>query len=467
MNPSVPYEAIIIGGGKAGKTLAMDLGNHGVKTALIERDAKMIGGTCINLACIPTKSFVQSARVAHTARHAGDYGVEVGDVRVNWLAVRRRVEGITKTMREMNYKSITAAPALDLIIATARLLDRNTVEIQEPDGKVRQLIAKRIFLNTGTRPAEAQIPGMQEVSALDSNTVQRLDKLPDHLIIVGGGYIALEFAQMFRRFGSNVTIVVRGERILPHEDTDVVAAVSELLKKEGIAILTGVSPIRAEKTAGGVALVGSAVGGEQTISGSHLLVAIGRAPNTENLNLAAAGVDSGEHGYIKVNDRLETTAPNIWALGDCNGGPQFTHASLDDYRIVKANVFGKGERSTKHRLMPSTLFIDPELARIGLTETEAREQGFAIRVAKASVAVIPRARTTGQLAGQMKAVIDAKNDRILGCSILASEAGEMLGTVQMAMIAGLPFTALRDAVLSHPTMTEGFNSLFADSAFLK
>jgi pyruvate/2-oxoglutarate dehydrogenase complex dihydrolipoamide dehydrogenase (E3) component len=371
-------------------------------------------------------------------------------------------------MREMNYKAITAAPALDLIIATARLLDRNTVEIQEADGKVRQLTAKRIFLNTGTRPAEARIPGLQAVGALDSNTVQRLDKLPGHLIIIGGGYIALEFAQMFRRFGSNVTIVVRGERILPREDADVAAAVSELLKKEGIAILPGVSPVRAEKTAGGMALVASAVGGgEQTISGSHLLVAIGRTPNTGDLDLAVAAVNLDGRGYIKVNDRLETTAPNIWALGDCNGGPQFTHASLDDYRIVKANVFGKGERSTKLRLMPSTLFIDPELARVGLTETEAREQGFAIRVARAPVAVIPRARTTGQLAGQMKAVIDAKNDRILGCSILASEAGEMLGTVQMAMIAGLPCTALRDAVLSHPTMTEGFNSLFADSSFLK
>ena len=462
MSTVIPYDVIVLGGGKGGKTLATELGYKGIKTALIERSPDMIGGSCINVACIPTKTLIASARVAEAARQAGSFGVRTGEVTVDWPAVRRRAEGVVSAMRAMNQKNFTTAPALEFILGTARFIGPHLIEVREASGVVRQLTAEKIFINTGTRPAQPRIPGIDEVQALNSETIQRLDALPHHLVIVGGSYVALEFAQMFRRFGSQVTVLERAPQLLKREDADVVDALSKLLREDGIEIQLNCTVERIERDAKSVSVVLTASGKPARVSGSHLLLALGRSPNTDELNRVAAGIETDQRGFVKVNEHLETSANGIWALGDVNGGPQFTHASLDDYRIVKANVFDGGQRTTAGRLIPFTLFTEPELARIGLTEKEAHQQGLDFRVAKLSVASIPRAKTMSETRGFIKAVVDAKTNRILGCTILSVEAGEMLGAVQMAMIAGLPFTALRDAVLSHPTMVEGFNNLFAD-----
>lgn len=459
MNPPQAYEVIVLGGGKGGKTLAIELGNKGVKTALIERSAEMIGGSCINVACIPTKTLIASARAAEAARRAGNFGIHTGEVAVDWPAVRRRAEGVVSAMRAMNHKNFTSAPALDFILGAGRFIGPKVIELRDNKGDVRQLTAEKIFINTGTRPAQPSIPGLDKVGALNSETNQHLDELPDHLIVLGGSYVALEFAQMFRHFGSKVTVLERAPQLLKKEDADVVEALGGVLREEGIEIRLNCSVERVEKEGNGIAVVLTTNGKPTRLSGSHLLVALGRTPNTEELNFAVAGVETDKRGFIKVNARLETTANGIWALGDVNGGPQFTHASLDDYRIVKANVFDGGNRATTDRLVPFTLFTEPELARVGLTEKEARQKGLDIFVAKLPVATIPRAKTMSETRGFIKVVIDVKTNQILGCAILSIEAGEMLGTVQMAMIAGLPFTALRDAVLSHPTMVEGFNNL--------
>jgi pyruvate/2-oxoglutarate dehydrogenase complex dihydrolipoamide dehydrogenase (E3) component len=457
------YEVIVIGGGKGGKTLATQLGHKGVKTALIERSAEMIGGTCINLACIPTKSFIASARMAHAARNMGKYGIRAGETVVEWNVVRHRVDGIVSGMREMNRKNLTASPKLDFILGAARFIDQRMVEVRELQGGTRRITAERIFINTGTRPATPDLPGLAEIGplALNSESIQRVETLPRHLVILGGSYVALEFAQMFRFLGSEVTVLERGAQLLKNEDEDVVAGLAEVLREDGIDIRRNAVAERVEKDKDGIVVILRGEGANSHVRGSHLLLAVGRAPNTEELNLAAIGVDTDKRGFVRVNERLETSVNGIWALGDVNGGPQFTHASLDDYRIVKANVFDNGNRTTSDRLVPFTLFTEPELARVGMTEKQARQQGLEIRVAKMPVAAIPRAKTMSETRGLIKVVIDAKTECILGCAILSTEAGEMLGAAQMTMIAGLPFTTLRDAVLTHPTMVEGFNSVFA------
>ena len=453
------YQVIVLGGGKGGKTLAIELGQNGVKTALIERSAEMIGGSCINVACIPTKTLIASARAAQAARRVGDFGIRTADVAVDWPAVRSRAEGVVSAMRAMNHKNFASAPALDFLLGTGRFVGPKVIEVRDSKGDVRQLTAENIFINTGTRPAQPSIPGLAEAGALNSESIQRLDELPEHLVVLGGSYVALEFAQMFRFFGSKVTVLERAPQLIKREDPDVAETLAKFLSEEGIDIRLDCGIERVEKDGQGVSVVFTSDGKPARVSGSHLLMALGRSPNTEDLNLAAAGVETDKRGFIKVNERLETTASGIWALGDVNGGPEFTHASLDDYRIVKANVFGEGKRTTVDRLVPFTLFTDPELARVGLTEKEARQKGLDVFVAKLPVAAIPRAKTMSETRGFIKVVIDVKTNQILGCAILSIEAGEMLGTVQMAMIAGLPFTALRDAVLSHPTMVEGFNNL--------
>lgn len=362
-------------------------------------------------------------------------------------------------MRAMNHKNFTDAPELDFILGTGRFIGPKLIEVRDNQGGVRHLTAEKIFINTGTRPAQPSIPGLGEVGALNSESIQRVNELPDHLIVLGGSYVGLEFAQMFRHFGSKVTVLERAPHLLRNEDVDVAEALGGLLREEGIEIQLNCSVERIEKESKGVVVVLTKNSKPIHIRGSHLLVALGRTPNTADLNLAATGVETDKRGFAKVDERLETAANGIWALGDVNGGPQFTHASLDDYRIVKSNVFEAGNRTTRDRLIPFTLFTEPELARVGVTEKEARERGLDIRIAKLPVAAIPRARTMSETRGFIKVVIEAKAGTILGCAILCVEAGEMLGMVQMAMIAGLPFTALRDAVLSHPTMVEGFNNL--------
>ena len=458
------YDAVIIGGGKGGKTLAMYLGRQKYKTALIERDPLMIGGGCINVACIPTKTFIASARLIHSIRRAAEFGIRVEGGSVNWLGVRNRVEEVVSEMRALNLKNFTSLPSLDFILGTGRFLGPQRVEVAQIDGVVRQLTSKQIFIDTGTRPAIPDLPGLSDIPFLTSDSIQRLEALPSRLLVLGAGYIGLEFAQMMHRFGSEVTVFERSGQILRHEDAEIVETLADCLQREGVKIELNAAVEQARKSFDDqVKVTVRTPKGKQEWTGSHLLVALGRAPVTGDLDLPAAGVETDGKGFIKVNDRLETNVSGIWAIGDVSGGPQFTHASLDDFRILRDNVFGTGSRSRGDRYVPSTLFTDPELAHVGLREKEAVAQGFDIRVLQVPITAltVPRARTTGQMDGLLKATIEKSTKRILGCTILAAEAGEMIGTVQVLMMTQGPATMLRDAVLSHPTMVEGFNALFA------
>jgi pyruvate/2-oxoglutarate dehydrogenase complex dihydrolipoamide dehydrogenase (E3) component len=350
---------------------------------------------------------------------------------------------------------------MTLLIGTACFTGPRALEVRLPGGGLRALTADEVFINTGTRPALPPVPGLADARPLNSETIQELDQLPEHLLVVGGGYVGCEFAQMFRYFGSRVTLVERSTDFLPREDRDIAAAISTIFEEDGTEVITGAEVDAIEgQSSQAVRLRLRTPAGTVAVEGSHLLAALGRVPNTEGLNLESAGVATDHRGYVQVNDRLETSAPGVWALGDVNGGPQFTHSSLDDFRIVSANLAG-GQRSTADRLMPYTLFIDPELGRVGLTEAEARRHGRAIRVAKLPSKAVPRAMTSGETRGLWKAVVDASNDQILGAAILAAGGGEVMSVIQVAMLAGLPYTAIRDGIFAHPTMAEGLNDLFA------
>jgi probable pyridine nucleotide-disulfide oxidoreductase len=455
------YDDIIIGGGKAGKTLAPALVADGRKTALVERSLNMIGGGCINVACIPTKTMVASAEVANTVRNSSAYGVRANAPTVDLAAVIERKRSVVQSMREMNLHNLETALGHELIIGTGRFIAPKTIEVTTAEGNTRLLTAERLFINTGTRPLIPSVPGLKEAGFLTSESIMELEQLPEHLIVFGSGYIGLEFAQMFRRFGCRVTVIGHSGQILSQQDPDMAIAVQTLLERDGIEFLLKAKVLRVERSGNATVLQLQVADRETSLQGSHLLVAVGRAPTTDILNLAAAGVVVDARGFIQVNERLETTVSGIWALGDINGGPQYTHIALDDYRIVKANLIDGGNRSTRDRLVPSCLFIDPELAHVGLTETEAQQQGYAIRVVKLDASAVPRAKTLGQTDGLLKAIVDAETGRILGCSLLCHEAGEVISTVQMVMQAQMPYTVLRDGVLTHPTMTEGLNMLFS------
>lgn len=455
------YDDIIIGGGKAGKTLAPALVADGRKTALVERSLNMIGGGCINIACIPTKTMVASANVANTVRNSAVYGVKANAPTVNLADVIRRKRTVVQGLREMNLHNLETALGHELIIGTGRFVAPKTIEVTTALDTTRLLTAERLFINTGTRPLIPSVPGLMEAGFLTSESIMELEYLPEHLIVLGSGYIGLEFAQMFRRFGCRVTLIGQSEQILSQQDPDMAIAVQKLLERDGIEFLLKTKVLRVDGAGNETILQIQVADRLLSLQGSHLLVAVGRAPNTDSLNLAAAGVATDTRGFIQVNDRLETNIPGIWALGDINGGPQYTHVSLDDYRIVKANLIDGSERSTGDRLVASCLFIDPELAHVGLTETEARQQGYAIRVTKLDASAIPRAKTLGQTDGLLKAIVDTETGRILGCSLLCHEAGEVISTVQMVMQAQMPYTVLRDSILTHPTMTEGLNMLFS------
>jgi probable pyridine nucleotide-disulfide oxidoreductase len=455
------YDDIIIGGGKAGKTLAPTLVKAGRKTALVERSLKMIGGGCINIACIPTKTMVASAEVAHTIQHSAVYGVQSNAPTVDLAAVIQRKRSVVEAARAANLHILETALDHDLIIGTARFVAPKTIAVVTAEGTTRHLSADRLFINTGTQPLIPSVPGLKETGFLTSESIMELEQLPEHLIVLGSGYIGLEFAQMFRRFGSCITVIGQSEQILSSQDPDIAIAVQTLLERDGIAFLLKSKVLWIDRAGNEINLRIQVGDREVSLQGTHLLVAVGRAPTTDALNLAAAGVAMDDSGFIQVNDRLETSVPNIWALGDINGGPQYTHVALDDYRLIKANLIDGGNRSTRDRPVPSCLFIDPELAQVGLTETEARQKGYDIRVAKLDASAIPRARTSGQTDGLLKAIVDAKTDRLLGCSLWCHAAGEMISTVQMMMQAQMPYTVLRDGVLTHPTMTEGLNLLFS------
>ena len=452
------YDAIVIGSGQGGTPLARALAKAGWKTAIIERE--YIGGTCINVGCTPTKTMFNSARVAYLARRAAEYGVHTGPVTVSMSEVRARKQGVVDSFRDGGLRGIEKTAGLDLLRGEASFTGPNSIEVLMNDGSKQPLVAGKIFINTGGRPTTPTVEGLDSVPVLDSTSIMELDHLPEHLLVMGGGYIGLEFGQMFRRYGSQVTIVHRGDRLLSREDPDVADKIAEILREDGITLLLNSEVARAGRAGGFIRLTARTPQGEQTLTGSHLLVAVGRTPNTERLNPQAAGVETDQRGFIKVNPRLETNVPGIYALGDVNGGPQFTHISYDDFRIIRSNLIEGGDATTSDRLVPYTVFMDPQLGRVGLTETEARKRGLNIRVAKLPMANVARAIEMSETRGFIKAVVDADTNQILGCAVLGVEGGELMAMFQIAMMSRTPYTVLKEAIFAHPTLAESLNNLF-------
>jgi pyruvate/2-oxoglutarate dehydrogenase complex dihydrolipoamide dehydrogenase (E3) component len=454
------YENIIIGSGEGGKYLAWHLGHSGQKTAVLER--RWIGGSCPNINCLPSKNEIWSAKVNHLVFHAGKFGSTAVPGPVNMAAVRHRKREMVHGLIQAHLERYKASGA-ELVMGEAKLKDAHTIEVQLNDGDTRTFQANRLFLNLGTHAAIPAVPGLRETSPLTHIEALELDRLPEHLIVIGGGYVGLEFAQAYRRFGSRVTIVQDHHQVLGYADPDVAAMLQRVFEDEGIEVLTSANITSAEGRSGeSVSVKVQTPSGERTLHGSDIFVATGRIPNTSAIGLEAAGIQLDDQGYVVVNERLETKAPNVWAIGECARSPQFTHASFDDFRVIRDNLAG-GDRSTRNRQMPSCLFTDPQVAHIGLNETEAERRGIAVRVARMPMLAVLRARTIDETRGFMKALIDPETDRILGFTMVGPEASEVLSVVQMTMLAGLPYTALRDAILTHPTMAEGLNALFSIS----
>ena len=452
------YEAIVIGTGQAGKPLSLALARAGWKTAIIEREH--VGGTCINVGCTPTKTMVASARVAYLARRAADYGVRPNPVQVEMAKVRQRKQAIVDSFRNGSQRQLEKTEGVDLLLGEASFSGPKTVQVRMKSGETRHLTADKIFINTGGRPEKPPVAGLDSVPTLDSTSIMELDILPEHLLVLGGGYIGLEFGQMFRRFGSAVTVVQRGKQLLAREDTDITEEVAKILREDGVEVLLETEALRAEKADSTIRLTVRTPTGERVLSGTHLLVAAGRAPNTDGLNLGAAGVQIDERGFVQVNERLETNAHGVYGLGDVKGGPAFTHISYDDFRIIRTNLLEGGNATTTGRLVPYTVYIDPQLGRVGLSEGEARTQGRRVRVAKLPMAHVARALEMDEPRGFMKAVVDADTNLILGCAILGVEGGELMSMLEIAMMGSLPYTTLRDGIFAHPTLAEALNNLF-------
>jgi pyruvate/2-oxoglutarate dehydrogenase complex dihydrolipoamide dehydrogenase (E3) component len=460
MTTSTHYDAMVIGAGQAGGPLSTALARAGKKTAIIEE--KHVGGTCINEGCTPTKTMVASAKVAYLAERGADYGVLNGSISMDILKVRQRKRNIVDSFRSGSQRRIEQTEGVDLLMGAASFTGERSIELRLNGGETRQLTADLIFLNTGCRPARPSIEGIDQVETLDSTSIMELDTVPEHLLVLGGGYVGLEFGQMFRRFGSSVTIVQRGKHLLAKEDDDVADEVANILREDGIEVLLETAAIRAEQpTKGIIRLTVRNAQGERTLSGSHLLVASGRVPNTEQLHLDKAGIATDERGYIKVNDLLETNVPDIYALGDVKGGPAFTHISYDDYRIIRANLIEGRHTTINGRLVPYTVFIDPQLGRVGLTEQQAKQQGRNYRVAKMPMSYVARALEVDEPRGFMKAIVDAESKEILGCAILGIEGGEIMSMLEIAMMGHVPYTTLKDAIFAHPTLAESLNNLFS------
>ena len=446
------FDAIIIGSGQGGNPLSGALAAAGRKTVLVERQD--VGGTCINRGCTPTKTMVASARVAYLARRATEYGVHTGNITVDMARVRERKRAIVQAGREGGEKRLATAH-VELLRGEASFTGPRQIRVGE-----RSLQAEQIFLDTGTRSAIPEIAGLASIPFLDNERIMELARVPEHLVVLGGGYIGLEFSQMFRRFGSKVTIIQRGPQLLAEEDADVAAEVLNILREDGIDVLLDAHTEQVTPDEGRVCLQVTVKGKPVSIDGSDLLVGTGRTPNTDALNAAAGGIKLDERGFIQVNERLETSAPGVYAIGDVKGGPQFTHIAYDDYRILKANLLDGGHRTTHDRIVPYTVFIDPQLGRVGMTEAQAQKSGRKIRVARMPMSGVARAREVDETRGFMKAVVDADTEEILGATVLGIEGGEVMTVLQMAMMGGLKFSQLRDGVFAHPTLAEAVNNLF-------
>jgi pyruvate/2-oxoglutarate dehydrogenase complex dihydrolipoamide dehydrogenase (E3) component len=446
------YDAIVIGSGQAGNPLAHGLADLGWSVALIEREH--LGGTCVNTGCTPTKTMVARAQIAYYARNAARWGVRTTGVDVDLSKIVDQKNRVVESFRGGHQKKVDKSKTLRLYRGSARFADSQTVVVGG-----ERLEGERIFINTGTRPAIPRIEGLEQSGYLTNATVMDLRRVPPHLIVLGAGYIGLEFGQMFRRFGSRVTIVHRGQQIAGREDPEIAGALQKALEAEGIEFLLAAETRNVQKQAGEFVVTALCPGGLVSLQGSELLVATGRVPNTDDLGLEAAGVAVDAHGYIKVNGRLQTSVPGIWALGDVKGGPAFTHISYNDYQVVWGNLIEGKKLSIEGRIVPYSLFTDPQLGGIGMTEKEARQKGYKLKIGKVPMTSVARAIERDETAGMMKLVVDATNDRILGASILASEGGELVQMLGVLMLANLPYTLLKGAVYIHPTLAEGFWSL--------
>jgi pyruvate/2-oxoglutarate dehydrogenase complex dihydrolipoamide dehydrogenase (E3) component len=452
------YEVLVLGSGVGGKLLSWHLARSGRRTAVVER--KYIGGSCPNINCLPSKNEIWTAKVADLVHHAAKFGLVTGATAIDMGRVRQRKRDMVDGLIAMHLEQYKASGA-ELVMGSGRFVAPKTLEVRLNDGGTRTLAGERVFLNVGTRATIPPVPGLADAAPLTNIELLEFDRLPEHLVVLGGGYVGLEFAQAFRRFGSRVTVVEHGPQLLSREDPDVAEEIRRLLSAEEVEVLLGADLLRVEGRSGeGVRLRVRTPAGERSVAGSDILVATGRTPNTAGVGLDVTGVELDARGYIKVNDRLETTAAGVWAIGECAGSPQFTHVSEDDFRVIRDNLAG-GHRSTRGRLVPYCLFTDPPLARVGLSENEARQRGIAVRVATVPMGAVLRTWTTGENAGFMKVLVEAAGDRVLGFAMIGPEAGEVMAAVQTAILGGLPYTVLRDAILAHPTMAEGLGSLFA------
>ncbi|WP_165070541.1 dihydrolipoyl dehydrogenase family protein [Paludisphaera rhizosphaerae] len=448
------YDLVVLGSGAPGKLLAWALASSGKRAAVVER--RYIGGSCPNIACLPSKNVIHSAKAADTFRHGGAFGIADRGWKVDMTAVRDRKRKMVDGLVELHLEKYRASGA-ELVMGEGRFVAPKTIEVELNEGGSRTLRGEVVVIDTGSRARLDDTLGLAESKPLTHVEALDLDEIPGHLIVLGGGYVGLELAQAFRRFGSRVTVVERNKALIHREDPDVTEEIERLLRDEGVEVLTGTALHRVEGTSGRSVRLETSRG---SIEGTHLLVAGGRTPNTDGIGLEKAGVETNEHGHVKVDDHLRTTAEGVWAAGDCAGSPHFTHIGEDDFRVLLANLTG-GDRVTTGRQVPYCLFTDPELARVGLSEREARERGVQYRLAKIPMNAVLRARTLSETRGFFKALVEKNGDRILGFTAFGPDAGEVLAVVQVAMLAGLPYTALRDAVLTHPTMAEGLAGLFS------
>jgi pyruvate/2-oxoglutarate dehydrogenase complex dihydrolipoamide dehydrogenase (E3) component len=458
MSQPEKYDVLVLGSGTGGKLIAWTMASEGKRTASIER--KYVGGACPNIACLPSKNVIHSAKVASLFRRHQEFGIETGPVTVNMAGVYARKKKMVDELMKVHLDQYRTSGA-ELIWGNARFTGPRTLQVALREGGERTLIGERVFVNVGTHAAIPDIGGLAEAKPMTHIEVLDLQRLPEDLIVLGGGYVGLELAQAMRRFGSRVTLIAREPQLAPKEDADVAQAILELFRDEGIEVLLRTQVLSIKGISGErVELLVEGEAGTRTVTGTDILAALGRVPNTQGIGLEKAGIEVTKHGHIRVNDRLETTAPNVWAVGECAGSPYFTHVSENDFHIIHANLNG-GNRSTRDRLVPYCLFIDPPLGRVGINESQARANNVSYRVASLPMDAVFRPHTLSETRGFMKVLVDARSDRILGFAALGPEAGELMANVQVAMLADQPYTLLGDAVFTHPTMSEGLGTLFA------
>lgn len=453
------FDAIIIGSGQGGGPLAGAFAASGRRTALIEREH--VGGTCINTGCTPTKTMIASGRVAWLARRAADYGVRTGEISIDMEVVRQRKRAIVEQFRSGSESRLRKTEGLELIEGQARFVGDRTIEVTMNAGGTRTLASETIVVNVGERPRPLEIDVPTDVTVHDSTSIMELDEVPGHLVVIGGGVIGLEFGQLFRRLGSDVTIVHRSGRLAGREDPDIADEIAGIFREDGIALELNASPVSIEREGDHLSIdIERRDGSAEKLRATHVLAAAGRIPNTDTLDVERTGLELDKRGYIETDDRLATRVPGIYAIGDVRPGPKFTHISYDDFRILKANLIDGGSRSVSDRQVPYTVFIDPQLGRVGMSEQQAREAGVPYRIAKMPMRSVARALETDESRGMMKILVHAETDRIIGAAVLGIEGGEVMSMIEIAMMGDLPYTALRDGVFAHPNLSEALNNVF-------